>query len=93
LRLPRNLPRRRRALPGTRRPPRRSGTALPPGLTRSPANCQLSSHSQADFVSCLKAHGVQVGAASNGQAKLGACLQQAHDATALGRCAKLVGAP
>jgi hypothetical protein len=55
--------------------------------------CQSTSHSQADFVSCLKAHGVQISGPSGGQAKLDACLKRAHDATALGQCAKLVGAP
>ncbi|MHB8660258.1 MAG: hypothetical protein ACYC91_20440 [Solirubrobacteraceae bacterium] len=55
--------------------------------------CQSTSHSEADFVSCLKGHGVQISTPTGAQGKLVACLKQAHDATALGQCAKLTGAP
>ncbi len=62
-------------------------------LTPVAKQCESTSHTQADFVSCLNAPGVHISKPTGAQVKLNACLKQAHDATALGKCAKLTGAP
>ncbi len=77
-----------------------AGSALPAGLAAQGAvvrQCQITSHSKAEFGSCLNAHGFRVGPPPAGRTKFDACLKQAHnsadEATQLHQCAQLISTP